>query len=249
MIDKEDLFKQGLWPKCFNPLCNKPAYKNDSIRSFCCPSCRAKFNTPQRNAGLKKFLQDNPGWRSIVSNAYWQKPENQEKQRMWKLKQHQDHPEIIEKMKRTHLFQAATIEYAIKWSRFAALGRQRQIARKKKDPYESKKGILGSSRLIYCRNEYDKIVFQKLDENPLVDRWIFLDFAILYWDISERDKPHHFVIDLNVFMKDGTRKIISIAPNGWIQSYQRVKLLQLIEKYCIENKCIFEVWTKEQIIN
>lgn len=156
--------------------------------------------------------------------------------------------------------QSWTPELGVILSRQITLGRNRQFAEKVcKIFYESSKGNYKkssyaslkerskqSSNFVPYKNQWQLIVFKKLDENPFVKNWIFLNTAIQYKDLV-REKFSHIAIDLDVYYADGTKKLILIRPEGINLDHCESNSLSFIEKYCIENNYDFEIWTKEAL--
>lgn len=158
-----------------------------------------------------------------------------------------------------------TPELGLDLSKKITLGINRRWTEKKcKVPYESSKGIysnppkgqtfrrlrlgkrVNQSSTIPYKNQWQLISFKKLDANPLVKHWIFLNTAIHYQDLYH-DMPRHIAIDLEVYYTDNTRKLILIRPRGMQVEHHEFYSLHSIEKYCEENNYAFEIWTAEAL--
>jgi hypothetical protein len=193
--------------------------------------------------------------RSELSKKIWANPERRKKLGITQSKRLT--PEVRRKQGISKQ-KSWTPELGAILSRQITLGRNRQHAEKKcKVFYESLKGNYQksdyahlkekqkqSNNLIPYKTQWQLTAFKKLDENPLVKNWNFLTIAIQFKDLA-RKKFSHIAIDLEVFYTDNTKKLILIRPNGFQLEHHEFNSLSYIEKYCVENRYSFEIWTKE----
>jgi len=242
------LIQLGQWHKCDNPKCNNPSYNNTSI-SFCSPHCVAIYYTDVRKVGHTKYFRENKEIVSKKRKKYWADEDNRKSQSE-KMIQWWKNPE-----NKKYLLRRFANSYTKKRletiSRDRTLIAQQIISRSTKKIYASKKGLYKNSNLdvpysnnIQYRNEYDLKAFHSLDKNSLVIKWIFLDFVIPYKSLK-KEYDQHIAIDLDVYYKYNIRKLILIKPDGFEIEEYSLNIIKAIERYCLENKCEFEIWTKE----
>jgi len=181
--------------------------------------------------------------RSELSKKFWSNPEN--RRRLGITQSKRLTPEVRRKQGISKQ-KSWTPILGVILSKQITLGRNRQNAEKIcKEFYKSRKGnFKDSSNLVPYKTQWQLTAFKKLDDNPLIKNWNFLTVAIQYKDLL-RDKFSHIAIDLEVFYNDGTKKLILIRPDGMQLEHHEFNSLSYIEKYCIENKYSFEIWTKE----
>ena len=204
------------------------------------------------------YWKNHPELRSELSKKIWSIPERRKKLGITQSKRLT--PEVRRKQGIAKQ-KSWTPELGVILSKQITLGQNRKwTERKCKDFYESSKGNYKksdyahlkekqkhSNNFIPYKNQWQLIAFKKLDENPFVKNWIFLNTAIQYKDLV-REKFSHVAIDLDVYYTDGTKKLILIRPEGMNLDHCESNSLSFIEKYCIENNYSFEIWTKEALI-
>jgi hypothetical protein len=188
------------------------------------------------------YWKDHPELRSELSKKIWT-PERRKKLGVTQSKRLT--PEVRRKQGISKQ-KSWTPELGVILSRQITLGRNRQFTEKScKVFYESLKGkYKKTNNFIPYKNQWQLIAFKKLDENPFVKNWNFLNNAIQYRDLV-RDKFSHIAIDLEVYYKDDSKKLILIRPEGINLDHCESNSLSFIEKYCIENNYSFEIWTRE----
>lgn len=101
---------------------------------------------------------------------------------------------------------------------------------------------------IYYASSYEKKAFLILDEDPEVVSYGKEKVVVQYFHPVKQIESN-YLIDLEVFYKDGSKKIIEVKPRMWMNpesTRDDVKVvitkIKAAEEFCKKNSIPFEVW-------
>jgi hypothetical protein len=100
-----------------------------------------------------------------------------------------------------------------------------------------------SNKNIIYKSSYEKKALMKLDEDDNVLKYEYESRnSIVRYDNPKKKIIGSYLIDLTVEYKDGTKKLIEVKPNKWLQdSVVQAKIIAAHD-FAIKNNMEFEIW-------
>jgi len=86
-----------------------------------------------------------------------------------------------------------------------------------------------------------------LDENPLVEKFIYEPFAIPYVSNSRTGKVRRYYPDLAIEYIDGSRCLVEIKPSSKIKKPTVIKKTNAAIAWCLNNGMIFSFITEKDL--
>lgn len=98
-----------------------------------------------------------------------------------------------------------------------------------------------ANKEVFARSSWEKDYIQKIDQDQNIISAIFEPFVLAY----QYDRQRHYIPDILIFYKDGTKKLIEIKPSCFLDAEINKCKFSAAQKYCEEKGIIFEVWTEK----
>lgn len=100
-----------------------------------------------------------------------------------------------------------------------------------------------SSKIIKYRSSYEKKALMKLDEDDNVLKYEYESRnSVVKYQNPIKGITSSYLIDLTVEYKDGTKKLIEVKPNKWLQDPVIAAKIAAGHDFAIQNNMEFEVW-------
>ncbi len=100
-----------------------------------------------------------------------------------------------------------------------------------------------SSKIIKYRSSYEKKALMKLDEDDNVVKYEYESRnSVVKYQNPIKGITSSYLIDLTVEYKDGTKKLIEVKPNKWLQDPVIAAKIAAGHDFAIQNNMEFEVW-------
>jgi hypothetical protein len=96
-------------------------------------------------------------------------------------------------------------------------------------------------KVIKYKSSYEKKAFMKLDEDNSVLKYEYESTAINYYN-PVKCINGSYLVDLVVYYDDGTKKLIEVKPNKWLQDLTVVAKIDAGKAYASKHEMAFEVW-------
>lgn len=99
-----------------------------------------------------------------------------------------------------------------------------------------------ANKEVFARSSWEKDFMEKLDNDNIILSAIFEPFVVMY---RYAQKQRHYIPDLLILYKDGTKKLIEIKPSCFLDAEINKCKFSAAQKYCDEKGMTFEVWTEK----
>ena len=96
-------------------------------------------------------------------------------------------------------------------------------------------------RVIRFRSSYEKKAFMKLDADENVLRYEY-ESTVVEYNNPVKGITGSYLVDLLVYYKDGTIKLIEVKPNVWLEDPVVAAKIEAAYEYAKNNGMTFEVW-------
>lgn len=96
-------------------------------------------------------------------------------------------------------------------------------------------------RVVPFRSSYEKKALMKLDADDDVIKYEYESVVIEYQN-PIKGITGSYLVDLLVYYKDGTVKLIEVKPNAWLENPIVLAKLEAAHAYASSNNMIFEIW-------
>jgi hypothetical protein len=113
-----------------------------------------------------------------------------------------------------------------------------------------KKGIHYSAKLkkeVHYRSSWEKEVYELLDGDDNVKHYEVEPCSIAYY--TQKKYKRHYIPDLLIVYKDGTKKLIEIKPSTFVSYEKNIAKFKAAQSRCDKENWLFEVWTENTIQN
>lgn len=95
---------------------------------------------------------------------------------------------------------------------------------------------------IWFRSSYELKAMMKLDDDDLISSFKYEPFSIQFNDESGATK--NYILDFEVFYKNGTKKWIEVKPASLVESLENKVKIAAGKQKASENSAEFEIWTE-----
>ena len=99
-----------------------------------------------------------------------------------------------------------------------------------------------ANKEVFARSSWEKDFMEKLDNDDIVLSAIFEPFVVMY---RYAQKQRHYIPDILIIYKDGTKKLVEIKPSCFLDAQINIDKFSAAKKYCEEKGMTFEVWTEK----
>jgi hypothetical protein len=97
------------------------------------------------------------------------------------------------------------------------------------------------------RSGWELLYFKHLDENPDVVTWSYEPVKIAYVGNVRTGKIRHYLPDILVECKDGTKQLVEIKPKKKLEQDKIIKKLAAGRQWCSEHGAVMVIVTEIEL--
>lgn len=95
--------------------------------------------------------------------------------------------------------------------------------------------------LIKYKSNWEKLFIEQIESDPKIIKFNYEPFSMKYI----YDHQRNYIPDFEIIFIDGTKKLIEVKPNLFLEFKINKAKFAAAKEYCKQNNMIFEVWTEK----